>query len=163
MKPVYKYTLIGLLVVGLVGITAVGIAYAQGDPPHPWEALAEFLGLTEEELKDQLQDGKTPQELADDAGINLEEFRESMQNAWEKNFKSRIQEALADDEISQDHANWLTEGLEKGFLGGNRMGDGLPGRGRFEEGDRPKPFGERPEWDGECKPGSRIGQPRFNQ
>lgn len=163
MKPVYKYTLIGLLVVGLVGITAVGIAYAQGDPPHPWQSLAELLGLTEEGLKDQLQNGKTPQELADDAGIDLKEFRESMQNAWEENFKSRIQEALANGEISQDHANWLTEGLEKGFLKGNRMGGGLPGRGRFEEGVGSKPFGERPECDGEGKSGSWFGQPRFNQ
>ena len=163
MKPVYKYTLIGLLVVGLVGITAVGIAYAQGDPPQPWEPLAEFLGLTEEELKNQLQDGKTPQELADAAGLDIEKFRESLQETWEENFKTRIQEKIDNGDITEDHGDWLLEGLEKGFLKGNRMGGGLPGRGRFEEGHGPKPFGGRPECDGEGKPGSWFGQPRFNQ
>ena len=33
MKPILKFTLIGLLVVVVAGITVIGIAYAQGDGP----------------------------------------------------------------------------------------------------------------------------------
>jgi hypothetical protein len=163
MKPVYKYTLIGLLVVGLVGITAVGIAYAEGDPPRPWEALADFLGLTQDELKDQLQNGKTPQELADDAGLDFEEFKETMQETWEENFKNRLQEAIDSGEISDEHADWLLEGLEKGFLGEGRMFGGFPGKGRFGGGEGPGRFGERPACEGDYMPGSRSGAPRQNQ
>jgi len=163
MKPIYKYTLIGLLVVGLVGITAVGIAYAQEDPPHPWESLAEFLGLTQDELRDQFKDGKTPQELADDAGLDIEKFQDSMQETWEENFKTRIQEKIDNGDITEDHGDWLLEGLEKGFLKGNRMGSDLPGRGRLEEGGGPESFGGRSAGEGEGKPGFWFGQPRMNQ
>jgi hypothetical protein len=32
--------------------------------------------------------------------------------------RERIQQAVDDDTITQEHANWLLEGLEKGFLNG---------------------------------------------
>ena len=45
MKPILKYTLIGLLVVAVAGSHSVGVAYAQGDVPTVGR-LAELLGLT---------------------------------------------------------------------------------------------------------------------
>ncbi|MCJ7716990.1 MAG: hypothetical protein MUO54_10795 [Anaerolineales bacterium] len=169
MKPILKYTLIGLLVAGLVGITAVGVAYAQGDPPQPLETIADLLGLTPDEVQEQLKDGKTLEDLANDAGSELEDLHKAMQETWLENFKTRIQSALEDDEITRDHANWLTEGLEKGFMGGR---GGFGGRGRMgsrTDSDGPKPFGERPnfgdgpEMDGNGRPGSWFMMPRFNQ
>ena len=78
MKAILKYTLIGLLAVVVAGITVAGVAYAQGDGPEGREGLAELLGLTKEELRDQLQDGKTLEELAEAAGVDLEAYREEM-------------------------------------------------------------------------------------
>lgn len=163
MKQMLKYTLIGLLIVGLVGITAVGVAYAQGDPPHPLETLADLLGLTEDDLRDQLRDGKTLEDLATEAGIDLEEFKESLQITWEENFKARVQEAIDNEDIGQDQGDWLLEGLEKGFLGGGHWFGDRHGMGRFRDQDGSKPFGERPEFDGHGKPGSWGRIPGFNQ
>jgi hypothetical protein len=43
--------------------------------------------------------------------------------------RERIQQALDDGTITQEHADWLLEGLDKGFLGGEG-GFGLGGHGR---------------------------------
>lgn len=142
MKPILKYTLIGLLVVAVAGISVAGVAYAQGDDPRGREGIADLLGLTNEELREQLQDGKTIQELADEAGVDLEGFSAEMRAAREVDMQTRIEEALANGDIDQDQADWLMEGLEKGYLDGSffRMG----GRGAGASGGRPSADGDRP-------------------
>jgi hypothetical protein len=132
MKPTTKTILIAALVVGAVGLSAAGIAYAQGDFPHPKGALAELLGLEPEELREQIQAGTTIEELADEAGVDLEEFRQEMMAKRQEDMQTRIEEALADGEISKDQADWLLEGLEKGYLDGpffkkGGRGGGQPG------------------------------------
>ena len=145
MKPILKTILIATLVIGAVGIGAIGIAYAQGDVPHPREALADLLGLDREGLRDQLQSGSTIQELADEAGVDLEEFRAQMEANRQEEMRTRIEEALADETISQDQADWLLEGLEKGYLSGPF----------FKAGGRD---GSRPGLDGDRFPGMRGGK-----
>jgi len=142
MKPITKTILIAALVIGVVGISAIGIAYAQGDAPHPPGALAELLGFDREELHDMLQAGTTIQELADEAGIDLEAYREEMLANRQEEMRTRIEEALAEGEISQDQADWLLEGLDKGYLAGPFFKPG--GRG-----------GNHPGFDGEGMPGMR--------
>jgi hypothetical protein len=133
MKPILKITLIAALVIGAVGITAIGIAYAKGNGPH--DALAEVLGLEPEELRELLQSGATIEELADEAGVDLEAFREEMAANRQDRMRERIDEALDAGEISQDQADWLLEGLEKGYLDGPFFKAG--GRkGMHSEGDR---------------------------
>jgi len=155
MKPILKYTLIGLFFAVIAGISVVGIAYAEGDFPRGHEALAELLGLTEDELKEQLQGGKTVEDLADEAGVDLEAFREEMQEQRLENLGSRIEEALTAGDINQEHADWLQEGLEKGFLGKGRWFGGQPGMGGF---DGEKPFGDRPHREDrpERRPGDEL-------
>jgi len=135
MKPILKYTLLGLLVVFLAGVSAAGVAYAQGDDPRGRGVLSELLGLTSEELKAAIEDGKTIQELADEAGVDLEAYRGELQLARQGDLKTRIDEALANGEITQDQADWLLEGLEKGYLDGPifRFGSG----GESDFGGRP--------------------------
>lgn len=154
MKPIIKYTLIGLLVVLVAGISVASVAYAQGDDPHGRDSLAELLGLTTDELRDQIQHGKTIQELADEAGVDLEAYREKTQLIRQENMQNRIEEALANGDISQDQADWLMEGFEKGYLddpffemGGRVAGD----------------FGGRPDFDGERPSGMRGGKPSADQ
>ncbi len=145
MKPITKTILIAVLVFAAVGVSAIGIAYAQGDVPHPRGALAELLGLDREELHDLLQSGSSIQELADEAGIDLEAFRQEMRAERQENLQAKIEEALANGDISQDQADWLLEGLEKGYLDGPFIKAG--GRG-----------GNRPGFDGEGFPGMRGGK-----
>ena len=148
MKPFLKVTLIAALVIGAVGITAIGIAYAQGGGRG--EGLAELLGLEPEELHELLRSGKTIEELADEAGVDLEAYREEMEANRQEEMRDRIEEALAEGDISQDQADWLLEGLEKGYMtgpffkGGGRKGmgsgcdrEGFPGtRGRNASPDQ---------------------------
>ncbi|RLD02390.1 MAG: hypothetical protein DRI46_00105 [Chloroflexi bacterium] len=141
MKPIYKTILIGALVIGALGIGAIGIAYAQGDVPFPRETLANLLGLDREELHDQLQSGKTIQMLADDAGVDLEEFRTEMEANRQEEMRARIEEALADGKISQDQSDWLLEGLEKGYLFGPFFRPG--GRDLMQDGRKSGANGER--------------------
>lgn len=146
MKPIYKTILIASLVLLGVGLSAIGIAYAGEDGPHPREALADLLGLELEELRDLLQSGKTIQELADEAGVDLEEYCEEMKANRQEDMQARIEEALAEGEISQDQADWLLEGLEKGYLTRPFFGSG--GRGGNGKG-----------FDQEGFPGMRGGKP----
>lgn len=139
MKPITKTILIAALVIGVVGVSAVGIAYAQGDFPNSRGGLAELLGLDREELHELLESGSTIQELADEAGLDLEEYREEMMANRLEDMETRIEEALAEGEISQDQADWLLEGLEKGYLDGPffRMGGRGGGRPGFGEEGMP--------------------------
>jgi hypothetical protein len=130
MKPIFKYTLLALLVIAVAGISVVGIAYAEGDdPPRGREGLAELLGLTQEELREEIQGGKTIQELADEAGVDLDAFHEEMAQNRQENLETRIEEALANGDISQDQADWLLEGLEKCYLNGPFFSRGGRGAG----------------------------------
>lgn len=151
MKAILKFTLVGLLAVIIAGITVIGVAYAQGDGPNYREGLAEILGLTQEELRDLIHQGKTMEELAEDAGVDLEVYREEMRQTRQFDLESRIKEALANGEITSDHAEWLLEGLARGFLEGPVIGFGERGSGN------------RPGMNGARMPGMRDGKPLFEQ
>ena len=70
-----------------------------------------------------------------------------MRQTRQTNLETKIEEAFANGEITQDQADWLLEGLEKGFLDGPFIGFG--GRGS----------GSRPDMDGAGMPGMRGGKP----
>jgi hypothetical protein len=163
MKPILKYTLIGLLVVAVAGITIVGVAYAEGDFPKGREALAELLGLTVDELKEQIQGGKTVEDLADEAGVDLDAFHEAMQEERLEDLGSRIEEALAAGDITQAHADWLLEGLEKGFLGESRWMKGQGKMGHFEGPTGENSFGDWPHKEGRPNRGSFGELPHCDQ
>lgn len=162
MKKWFKAGLVGLLVLGAIAVLITGVAFAQDDTPtvpetgapHPWgfgkaygrgmggqvglEAAAEALGMTVDEMETQLWGGKTLADLAEEKGIDLAELQASVEAAVqaerETAMRSAIEQALADGTITQENADWLLEGLEKGFLMrgfGAGNGPGLGGRGGF--------------------------------
>lgn len=126
--------LAALLVVSVVGATAV---YAQDPTPPPggmldgghgpghgfWfgtaelEAAAKVLGMTADELKSALQSGKTLEDLATAAGVDIEDVRAAIQEVHVTEMRTRIQQAVDDGKITQENADWLLEGLDKGFIG----------------------------------------------
>jgi len=164
--------LAALLVVGVVGATA---AYAQG-PDNPGfgmmangrgpggghgfglgdpelEAAAKVLGMTTDEVTSALQDGKTLQDLADAAGVDIEEVHAAIQTVHQAEMRERIQQSVADGTMTQAQADWMLEGIDKGYMGGfGRGGFGGPRGGSFGQGngfDGNCPFGETPAQNGQ--------------
>jgi hypothetical protein len=123
--------LVALLVVGVVGATS---AYAQGGTDLPLhggrgpggrglgleglQAAAQALNMTTDELINALQSGKTLEELATEAGVDIQDVQDAIQAAQTTAMRERIQQAVTDGTITQEHADWLLEGLDKGFIGG---------------------------------------------
>ena len=142
--------LIGGLVAALLLVGAAGatIAYAQdGTTPTPpadgqidrrgpghghrflgeaeLQAAADALGMTTDELSTELQNGKTLQDLADAAGVDLQVVQDAIRAAHAEAMRQRIEQAVADGTMTQEKADWLLEGLEKGFLDGPGFGFGF--------------------------------------
>ncbi|MFZ5818817.1 MAG: hypothetical protein ACOYYJ_02860 [Chloroflexota bacterium] len=135
---------LALLAVGVYGVTN---AYADDStPPQPagergprggrgldgaaLEAVAGALNMSADDLSAALAEGKTLQDLADEAGVDMQEIKDAMSAARAESMRTRVAQALADGTITQEHADWLLEGLEKGFLDGPGFGfGGHPGKG----------------------------------
>lgn len=163
MSKLMKFGIVGLLVVGAMTALIAGAALAQDETPVTpqevparglgWgmgrgmgdqvglEAAAEALGMTVDELKTQLWGGKTLADLAEEKSIDLAEVQAAVEAAQEAAMRERIAQAVEDGTITQEHADWLLEGLEKGFLNngfgfGHGMGGGSHGRGfHFDQPD----------------------------
>ena len=136
--------LVALMIVGVVGATNV---FAQGStmiaPEHGGggpgggrgiglvglQAAAETLDMTTDELITALRSGSTLEELASEAGVELQAVQDAIQAAHEEQLRTRIEQGVADGTISQEKADWLLEGLEKGFLDGPGLGVGFGPRG----------------------------------
>ena len=130
--------LVALLVIGLIGATSV---YAQsptstllhGRGPGGGRGLglvelqvaAEALNMTTDELITALRSGKTLEELATEAGVELQDVQDAIQASREAEIRERIEQAVADGTMTQEKADWLLEGLEKGFLDGPGFGFGF--------------------------------------
>ena len=122
--------LVALLVVGVIGATNVyaqepsrimmhgrGPGGGRGLGQAGLEAAAEALDMTTEELTTALQSGKTLEQIAEDAGVDFEDVQAAIQAAHATQMRERIQQAVEDGTITQENADWLLEGLDKGFIG----------------------------------------------
>lgn len=101
-----------LITAAIIGIVGLGVILARpaGADDRPWfggfgfrgfrrglEPKAEFLGMTPEELKAQLEE-KTIFEIMEEQGISPEQFREQM----EEKMRERWQEmGLSEEEIAE--------------------------------------------------------------
>ncbi len=99
-------------------------------------AAAEALNMTTDELSTQLWGGKTLADLATAAGVDLEEVQAAVNEACVAAQKTAIEQAVTDGDLTREHADWLLEGLEKGFWGQANGGFGF-GRGGHEFRVRP--------------------------
>jgi hypothetical protein len=97
--------------------------------------------MTTDELSAALQSGQTLADLAEEAGVDIEEVRAAIGAVRETELRERIEQAVADGTITQEHADWLLEGLEKGFLNG-------PGGFGFGHGPKGPPPAEPTEQSG---------------
>lgn len=137
--------LAALLVVGVVGATSV---YAQGPTPPGFgmmgngrgpgggrgfglsdaalDAAAKVLGMTADEVKAAFQEGKTLQDLAAEKGVDIADVQAAVQAVRVTEMRAQIAQAVEDGAMTQEKADWLLEGLDKGFMG---SGSGGFGRG----------------------------------
>jgi uncharacterized membrane protein len=91
-----------------------------------FDAAAEALGLTPNELFVELHDGgKTLTEIAEEKGVDITAVQDALNASRAEAQRQSIEQAVADGTMSQEQADWLLEGLEKGFMGGGHgMGPG---------------------------------------
>ena len=155
-----KSILIGRLLAALIVIGVIGAtnAYAQtptNTPLHDGgpgggrgrglgqpelEAAAKVLGMTTDELSTALQSGKTLEQLAQAANVDVQAVKDAIQAAHVTEMRSRIQQAVDDGTITQENADWLLEGLDKGFIGvPGGFGFGGPHGPGFGPGDKQTP------------------------
>lgn len=153
MKKFITVGILGLLLLGALGLVITGTALAQEDTPQPesgtvpgfrggfgrgygngvgLEAAAEALGMTTDELSNRLWAGETLADLADQAGVDLQELRDAVEAAQVEAKREAIEQAVDDGLLTRDHADWLLEGLDNGYLPG--FGRGGFGHGGFGHG-----------------------------
>ncbi len=138
--------IIGALVIALLAVGVFGATPAfadDGDPPGKrdgkrsldgagLEAVADVLNMSTEDLSAALKDGNTLQELAEEAGVDMQEIFDAMSSVREESMREHIAQAVEDGTMTQEKADWLLEGLDKGFLGGKGFGFGRGG-GKFQK------------------------------
>jgi uncharacterized membrane protein len=105
-----------------------GMFGAHGGQWTMFDTAAEALGLTPEELFAELHAGKSLDEVAEAQGVDMEAVQEAMNAARSEAMRQMIEQAVEDGNMTQEQADWMLEGLEKGFVPGGR-GFGH-GRGR---------------------------------
>lgn len=132
--------LAALLVVGVVGATSVyaqepvnmlqhgrgpgGGGGGRGLSDAALEAVAKVLGMTTDEVSSALQSGQTLQDLATEKGVAIEDIQAAIQAVRVEEMRANIAQAVADGTMTQEKADWLLEGLDKGFMGGGSGGFG---------------------------------------
>ena len=149
---------IGALVIALLAVGAYGATTVYADdstPPGPFgergpggprgghvldgaalDAAANVLNMSSDDLSAALADGKTLQELADAAGVDMQDVKDAMSAVRAESMRERISQAVQDGTMTQEKADWLLEGLDKGFLDGG-PGFGFGFGGHFEKGAPP--------------------------
>jgi hypothetical protein len=107
------------------------------------DAAAKALKLTTTELQAQLWGGQTLSGLADKAGVKLVDVQSAVQAACQQTQIDAINQAVKDGTMTQPKADWLIEGITKGYIGGQGdFGMGFRmGKGGFEMGGRGHGFG----------------------
>jgi hypothetical protein len=141
MRGKFRIGIVALLVVGALTVAMTGTALAQEETPTPapapffghgfargmggeveMEAAAEALGMTADELSLQLWGGKTLADLAEEAGVDLQDVQDAVIAAQEQAQRDAIEQAVEDGTLTREHADWLLEGLDNGYWGGHEFG-----------------------------------------
>ena len=166
MKKWILIGIVGALAFGLLGVAFTRTAFAQDDDPEAetstffgkrhgpghkrvpllgdgviLETAADLFGMDPEELQSQLLDGANLLDIAEEHGVSEVELSTAIDAARVEALREQINQAVTDESITQEHGDWLLEGLDKGFLngfghGGLRIFHG-PGVDDFPFGPKP--------------------------
>jgi len=107
-------------------------------PGNRSEFVAEFLGMTVEELQAAHEEGKTIEDLLEEKGISQEDFQAAIQAAQIE----ALNQAVADGKLTQEQADSMLQRMEEraaeGFppeFGGRPMDDERPNIDRPADGE----------------------------
>ncbi len=89
------------------------------------DAAAKALKMTTQELTAQLWGGQTLSGLAEKAGVDIVTVQSAVQAACQQAQIDAINQAVKDGKITQANADWLIEGIQKGYIGGGKGGFGM--------------------------------------
>lgn len=113
-----KYIMLAAVVfiAASAGIATAHFGQFSGDKDKMIERHAEILGLDPEEVKAELEDGKTFKEIISESGYSKEEIIEKKKAFWTE----KINDLLESNEITQEQADkkleWLDNMKEKKFF-----------------------------------------------
>ncbi len=135
------------LLVALLGVFVAAPAFAQPAPcgggrgfgfwgGGSWtefDAAAQALGMTPEQLFTELHSGKSLSDIATEKGVELQKVYDAMNADRIEAMKASIQQAVTDGTLTQAQADWLLQGLNLGLLPKGRgfgfgRGFGWPGK-----------------------------------
>jgi len=101
-----------------------------------FDAAAEALGLSPEQLFAELHSGKSIADVAEEKDVELQQVCDATKAAQVDARKQAIESAVENGRLTREQADWLLKGLELGFGPGRGFGRG--GRGGFGfKGNRP--------------------------
>jgi hypothetical protein len=99
------------------------------------QAAATALGLTTEDVTTQLRAGETLTTLAEAQGKDVQAVVDAVNAACLQAKRDSIEQAVTDGTMTREKADWLLEGLDKGYWGvpgaGGDFGFGGPHRPGF--------------------------------
>ncbi|MCL5997887.1 MAG: hypothetical protein M1546_17805 [Chloroflexi bacterium] len=107
-----------------------------GGSTAQFDAVAEALNLTPAQLFEQLHSGKTLEEIAQAQGVDIQKVQDALNASRIQAMKDAISQAVTDGKMTQAQADWMLEGLEKGYLPMGRGGFGFGHGGRGGPGKR---------------------------
>jgi len=159
MKNKKLWVIVGAALIAVLIIGSVGGITVQAQSPTPtvpavrWtrpgggshgtylagaelDAVAKALGMTSADLSAELKSGKTLSAIATEKGVDLQTVQAAIQAAHNAQFTTQINQAVTSGKLTQDKANWLLEGLSKGYLNGPGFGFGI-GFGRAKGTSNP--------------------------
>jgi len=110
-----------------------------------FDAAAKALNMTSADLQTQLRGGATLSELATKANVKLADVEAAIDAACKAQTKAAIEAAVTAGTLTRDKADWLEQGLDKGYWGpGTTSGPAFGGFGGFGFGGRGRGFGFGP-------------------
>jgi len=102
-----------------------------------FDAAAEELGLTEDELREQLRDGASLVEIAEEQGVDVDDLVAALVSAAEDDLATAVDEGR----IDQDRADEITAGLEDRIR--TLVEEGFPARPDGLRRGGPEPWSDR--------------------
>ena len=121
-----------LLALGALGALSAGVVFAQGGQPprmgqggYGWmheyveQALAAKLGLTEQQVENQLAAGTPMYQIALDNGIKQEDLAAFMNEVHKEAFDKAIKDGM----ITQERADWMLQHMQNMYQNGYGPGN----------------------------------------
>jgi len=82
------------------------------------EAAAKALNMTADQLSTELWGGQTLADLADKAKVDLQAVRDAVDAANKAAVRDSIEQAVKDGKLTREQADWLLQGIDKGYAPG---------------------------------------------